>query len=212
MNRRIQVRDQPTQQIVGARSVGGDRDVVDVADVQQALDVRLVRVCEKGIDEEYHARYLADRHACRDLGIAAERTGEIAVDRQPGRFGDEATGSPGGAQGEAREERAPYPTERLQIILFLIMRDQGQGRHGVVLSVACLDVVARVWPSLARCLHHLPNTSRIDAPIPSTRRATSSAVMISGGETAMPVSLQRTSRPRRRVAACNSPPIPALAA
>jgi len=113
---RSQIRDQPAQEIVAARPIGGDGDVVDIADTQQALDVRLVRMREEGVGQEDDARDLPDRHARRALRVATERAGEVAVDRQACRLGDETTALAGGDQGEAREERAPCLTEGLQVV------------------------------------------------------------------------------------------------
>lgn len=61
-------------------------------------------------------------------------------------------------------------------------------------------------------LRYAPSTSRIASAMPLTSVSTSWAVITSGGEIAMPASLQRKIRPRRRVAACSLPPTPSAAA
>ncbi len=59
-------------------------DVHEIADPQQALNIRLVRVSEKRIDDEDHRIHLALSDARSDLSVAAERPGKHAFNGQPG--------------------------------------------------------------------------------------------------------------------------------
>src|SRR5690606_22869460 len=73
---------------LGGGDIGRQRHVVHVADALQALDVRIVGVCAERIDDEDYRPDTALGDARGDLHVAAQRTGEQQLDRQPGGSAD----------------------------------------------------------------------------------------------------------------------------
>ena len=109
--------------------VGGEGDVVDVADAHEALDVGVVRVGGEGIDDEDDGLAIAGGDEGGDLRIAAERAGEEAFDGEAGGLGDASAGGAGADEMEFAQRDLVVLTEGDQCILLAIVCDESECGH-----------------------------------------------------------------------------------
>lgn len=77
---------------MSAFSVRSQRDIVYIADSEQRVDIRFMRLSRQRIAQENNQINFFSGYECADLLVTAERAGHKAFDRQVGIFGDNFTG------------------------------------------------------------------------------------------------------------------------
>jgi hypothetical protein len=107
--------------------VGRQRHIVDIADAQQPLNIRLMRVGVEWIDQEDHRGNPAFGGAGGNLGIAAHGATQHPLDRQSSCLGDPLTGGACGDELEVAEQLPVRSNKAHHIILLAIMGDQCYG-------------------------------------------------------------------------------------
>ena len=118
------------QQDVGALAVRRERHVVDVAEAQKRIDVRLVRLGRQRVAQEDDVVDLADGDARADLLVAAERAGEHRLDAEAEGVVDQRAGRARRDQVELREEVLVVADELEHLALLLVVGNQGNRFHG----------------------------------------------------------------------------------
>ena len=125
---------QARDQHLSRRSVGRQRNVVNVAHPQESLDVGFVGVGAERVDQEDHPRDLSDRDPSRDLCIASQRPGQHSLYRQPRGVCDSTSGRPRREQPHRLESHPMLLTKGHQLCFLVVVGDQGQGDHAETIA------------------------------------------------------------------------------
>src|SRR5439155_2323699 len=115
-------------QHVGGRDVGRQRHVADIANSEQRLDVRVVRVLIQWIDEEDDRIDFAFDHAAGDLHIPTMWTRSDALDLEANLISQQVSGGPGGDQLVFAQACAVEGRKRNQVRLLAIVGNDREAR------------------------------------------------------------------------------------
>lgn len=124
-----------------AFAVRCERDVVDVAEAQEGIDVRLVRLAREWVTQEDDALDLLRRDEGTNLLVAAEGARHHGFDVEAERVADERTGRARSDEVEVREQLFVMPDEFQHLVLLLVMGDEGDSQHVWLLSLLKNDVI-----------------------------------------------------------------------
>lgn len=117
------------QEDVCALAVCRERDVVDVAETQERVDVRLVRLARQRVAQEDDAMDVFRRDERADLLVAAERAGHHGLDIEAERVLDERAGRARGDEVELREQFLVMPDKFEHLVLLFVVSDECDGFH-----------------------------------------------------------------------------------
>ena len=103
---------------------------MDVAEAQQRIDVRLVRLGRQRVAQEDDVIDIADGDARANLLVTAERAGEHRLDAEAEGVVDQRSGRARRDQVELREEVLVMADELEHLALLLVVGNQGNCFHG----------------------------------------------------------------------------------
>ena len=115
---------QRTEDAIRGGAVVGDRDIVDLRDAKQRLDVGVVRHRGQGVGEENDDIDLPARDLRADLLVSAKRAAEVGAHGQPRRLVDLGGGGSRPAQEVMRQDLLILLTPFDDGGLHIVVRDQ----------------------------------------------------------------------------------------
>ena len=118
---------QPAHDGVGGGEVGGQWDLMDIADPQESGHIGLVRLGSEGIAEEDHGLDGSLNDSGADLEISAMRTGGEAFDSEIGFFIEDRPGGSCGQEWEASEQSLVVLGKQGLVEFSLVVSDQSDG-------------------------------------------------------------------------------------
>ena len=121
---------------VGGGEVGRQRNVVNIANAEQHLDVGIVRMLVEWVDQEDHGVDIVGHHSSGDLRVSPGRAGLEALDIQTDLVSEKAARRPCRYQSPAGERVAIEHREGHEVRLFSVVGDHGEGQCRHVLIMA----------------------------------------------------------------------------
>ena len=125
------------QQDVGTLAIRGQWDVVHIAEAQQRVDIRLVRLHGERVAQEDDEIDLLRRDAGTDLLVAAKRAGHHGLDVETEGLIDQGPGRMRGDEMEFTEQLLVMADEFQHFIFLFIMGYKCDCFHGCFPSFPC---------------------------------------------------------------------------
>ena len=137
---------------VGAAAVGGQGDVVDVAEAQQRIDVRLVRLARQRVTQEDDVVYLLRGDERANLLVATERTRHLRVNVQVVLVVDKRARRMRGYELEMFQFLEMMSDKFQHLIFLFVVGNEGDSLHNFCSFINVLRVCALLMETLTQAI------------------------------------------------------------